>query len=482
MPRHAQIQQTPFYLAVAAVCAVFAAFVELPAILNWYRDCFHAFDLGIYAQVMRDIGLSNINPEVYYYAPRFFADHFDPIIIPASIGAKFIDPSLWAMLVELGFIVGGITLLVRAFQKFSFPPSLSLTLLALFLFSTGIVSALNYPVHPTTWSTFFFFLLAVALARNANGLVLFSAFALLWFKEEHVFVVAALSAWFAAKRQAQLSAALGALAAIWGLGVFVLRPKLLGPTSSYASNFIGSWITNPWAMLQITIFSGGNWRYWAELFGPFIPLLIWRARDKNMAAPRFNYGMLAALVPLVGIRFVANKWGFQYGAVLTASLIGLFIVVPRDEPEKGSGGSKKLFIASPPPLVIGLTVVLLLASQLQFYGKNSIKTLFRGGLSTCPAAPERLEEIATARQLIQKHTELPLYAIGNLVPRSIGYHKEVRMLLVGLDPKEDQFLWFSEGPPTGDPWAIGANRQYSGKRGGRELLHGQYVSLWLYGR
>jgi len=421
-------------VGVVALLAVYVSLVELPVLLNWQRYCNNGFDLGIFAQAVREMGHGDFNPWIPIYSMRFFADHFDPIVVPVSVLAGLMDPSLYLMLVESGAVLGAFALLVRFAVKSGYSVSLTLCLGALFLFSCGVINAVTFPVHPSTWATVVFLGLAVATARDRAGWIVALALALLLFKEEHTFVVLALGLHYVRLKRFRLGASLLALGGAWYVLAFHLRPLITGPTSPYTESFLRPWQEDFGGTLSRTFTSSARWLVWLELFVPFGPLLFvaWRRG-------RLNGAMFAALVPILAIRLIADRWTHQYGAIVTATLAGLFVV-------PGEWTRDRV-----PRAAVALTAVLLLGAQLQFLGQYSFKTLFRGGLTHCPASTERIEELSLARREIARFPQLPLYASGNLLPRFME-HDALEQLGTTTHVPSGPFLVLTEGPPTGSAW------------------------------
>lgn len=421
-------------VGVVALLAVYGLLVELPTLLNWQRYCNNGYDLGIYAQAVRDIGRGDLNPWIAIYNMHFFADHFDPIFVLISGLGSLMDPSLYLMLVELGAILGAFALLVRFAVKADYSASLTLCLGALFLFSCGVINAVTFPVHPSTWATIVFLGLAVATARDRVGWIVALALALLLFKEEHIYVVLALGLYYVLLKRFRLGAGLLVLGSAWYVLTFHLRPLLTGPITPYTESFLSPWREDFGGALARTFTSGATWLVWLELFVPFGPLLFvaWRRG-------RLNGAMLAVLVPILAIRLIGNRWTHHYGAIVTASLAGLFVVPSTWTHEKV------------PRVAVALTALLLLTAQVQFLGKHSFKTLFRGGLTHCPASAERLDELSLARREIARFPQAPLYATGNLVTRFME-HDVLEQLGTTTRAPSGPFLVMTEGPPTGSAW------------------------------
>ena len=54
-------------VGVVALLAAYGILVELPTLLNWQRYCNNGYDLGTYAQAVRDIGRGDLNHWIAIY-------------------------------------------------------------------------------------------------------------------------------------------------------------------------------------------------------------------------------------------------------------------------------------------------------------------------------------------------------------------------------------------------------------------------------
>lgn len=379
--------------ALLLILALWLGLVATPVLINWSRYCYHNYDLGIYAQALQKISWGDLNPWLSVRQLRIFNDHFDPILIPLAPLAKWIEPSLAAILIELAFVVAtGLVLWRRSAWAG-----------AAFLFSTGVTAAVTFPAHPATWSVLPLAFLLIGLPepggnRSGTGVWLW-AIALLCFKEEYVPVLLFLGVASLFVRALPRKTALQviAISALWGIGVFWLRPKLLGPTSGYGSSFVAEWLQSPAAAFHSKVLDAGIWRGIRDLLLPFVPIWIWMWRS------RIRPALPALLVfgALFGIRLLSGRWSHHYWIPLVICLVLL--------PGKAA-------LESMPRRVAAWSLCLLLLVQVPYLGRHAGRTLFRGGLAHCPADPARLAELAEMRRLVESN-QLPILATGQLVPR-----------------------------------------------------------------
>jgi hypothetical protein len=416
------MKRTPFYLAL--IVTGWAGLVGAPVLLNWSRYCFNNYDLGIYSQALAKITWTNLNPWLSVRQINVFNDHFDPVVALLSLLAKWADPSLAAIMIELGFVLVTAWAISRKAVDSPTPlPAWHMT--TLLLFSTATTAAVTFPVHPATWSILPLAIMLSALADGHRATGFLAAFVLLWFKEEYIHVLAFMGVGLVLSRKRQSGLQLLGLSCAWAVVVFGIRPRLLGPSMEYATSLLSNWVATPAATFRERILDFGVWKGIAELVLPFAPVFLWMRRER--IAP--NVPALLALIGLFGIRLISGRWSHHYWIPLLVCLL----LIP------GPSGRRL------PSRLSMISVVLLLVIQLPYLGKYVGRSLVRGGLSHCPADPERLREIGEAMDLIREearqHGPIPVIAGGNLVPRL-------------LDQPEVLHLGTRFTPPTQASWLL----------------------------
>ncbi len=140
----------------------------------------HAFDFAIYDRTAWHYGRLQFN----YYENLIFknkmADHFEPILIlPGIIYLIYESPyvllGLEALIIALGFVP------IYLIAKKKLKSGVAGILLGFsFVFFLGVLSAVNFPIHPGSWlATFYGFMLYFALERKFKWYYLFLCLALL---------------------------------------------------------------------------------------------------------------------------------------------------------------------------------------------------------------------------------------------------------------------------------------------------------------
>lgn len=438
-----------------------------PVLINWSRYCYRAYDLGIYAQALNRLSLTDLNPYLPIRSLHIFSDHFDPILILFAPLAKIIESSLAMIVVELGFILATALVLLAYIAKKKIDPKLGNTLILLFLMSTGTQTALHFPGHPGTWVVLPLILLAITMASNHRLGILLSAASLLLFKEESVPILGSLALYFGFRKRKDLALPLAGISIAGFVAIFWYRTQILTDYQSYSGQFLAPWKSDFFATLLQRLTSSGLQKVYLYLLLPFIPLLIWAKRTKYP----INLGMGVAGLSYFLIRFVAGRWDLHYEIPVAACLIGLFLTSQRNQ-------------SQPPARTIWLTAMLVVACQHQYYGKVFYRTYFEGGMQDCPSDHERLTELQYAREAILERRGATIFASGILAPRLIEFG-EVHHLETStkINEQSGAFLLIQEKGPTGYPWPKSHQENsknlndLKSKRKHHALLEGNYVEL-----
>ena len=114
------------------------------------NNCLNSYDFGIYQQAIYD-SFSYLNPNPFLSVRNIHAlqDHFDPIFLLAGPWSALFNYSPYSLLVfEWFFVVATLIALIY----FSNDTKSALFWSLMLLWNRGLLNALNFPIHPTTWA------------------------------------------------------------------------------------------------------------------------------------------------------------------------------------------------------------------------------------------------------------------------------------------------------------------------------------------
>lgn len=339
------------------ILLTFIFLVEAPILLNFFRHCFHAWDLGIYGQALQKISASDLNPWIPIRNIRIFNDHFDPILLAFSPLTRWVQPALAVLMIECAFILGSGFLLFHLGKKNRLNTSVWVTLCLLLFFHAGTIQAMTFPGHPATWAVFPLILLSISIAWQKPWAIVLTMLGLFLFKEEFIFLGIVLAGHGFYRKKIRLALLLVALSLSWAIFVFYLRPLFLGTTTEYASEFLKPWLEQPIEALKTSILNLGMLKKILLLLLPFLPLAYWTKKNKI----KLNAEMLLCFLCLLGIRLITKRWGYHYDIALTATLVGVFLTSALQACASIRFPQSRSLVA--------FTAVLLLGFQLQFLGK-----------------------------------------------------------------------------------------------------------------
>lgn len=397
------------------------------------RHCYHAYDLGIYAQAIEGLARGEWNPRISIHGMRIFNDHFDPVLFLAAPLARWFRAAYVAVGFDLGCALLSALPLFWLGWRGRLAASLAAAGITYALLNRGLVSALEFPAHPVTWAVFPAALLGAACLRDRRGLMFASLTLLFLCKEEFPFAGLCLGAWYVWRGERRFGGLVAAWSAVWIAVAFGLRPLLLGPTYPY-----GGWLAvrmrSGMGMLDA---EGGldleAARRLLECLAPLLPLAWWTWRSRARA----NAPALVAAAPLVAVRALGGIWKHHYLAPVDALLLAGTLP---------SGGPR------PPRRIAAASIALTL---LSLAGPLQRGAAFAGGEASprCPPDPGRLEAIERAGERLLAEAEGKALVGGNLAPLLAARPDLYPLGGRGTEGETFRFV-LVEKPPAGEPWPL----------------------------
>lgn len=417
------------YLAAAiALLAGFEPALFARLALNIHNN----FDLGIYARALHLISWKDLNPWLTNRETKIFNDHFDPILLFAAPWVKLGDPSRIAMALEALIVVATGLPIVWLYRRAAISASVAAAAIAFLLLNRATVSAVEFPVHPTTWAMLPMTWLGAALLMDRKGHVLVALTLLFACKEEFPFVGVMLALYYVYQRQWRFASLVGAWSALWIVGVLVLRPLLLGEVQHHASHrFVD--LSDPLAGLTAAS-TAVNWQRLMQVTLPLAPLAAWMLFQRR----RPIWALWLLPLPLVLIRFLAGAWTAHYLAPIAP--LWLMGLLPR-------GADARL-----PRTLTAATMVLLLVVDWGPLQRAADTFAQPAAIAWAPRDSARLASIAAGRDYLLQHPQGKALVQGNLIPRLVT-RPDLYQVAGSHDPAEHEFQYvFIEQPPNGNPW------------------------------
>jgi uncharacterized membrane protein len=414
------------------------ALVTLPTWFRAHGFGYSNFDFGIYSQALAHLSTNAPNPWLSGRQIHVFNDHFDPILIFPAFFTRFLPAAEVGLLTE--GLCAGLSLVPLAWLAREERLSQSAVWLcgALLTFHLGVTRALGFPFHPTTWAMAPMAWLMASLILERWRIAWVALVLLMACKEEFPFVGLALSVYVFLRAPRRWAWAFLATSVSWGFAALILRPRLLGDVMPYATQPFQGWSQDVGAFLMQrltapTLTDIGN------LVVAFIPP--WAYVLTRRQYPTHLTWLMAALAPMLAIRFLARAWGDHYGAVVVSALVFSLAALL---------GQQRI-----PQWVIALTILVLgltNESLLRRDVRALLGTQRWASSAGCTDSPERQTAVAAAVSTMRSAPG-PLLVSGNLVPwlaeRSDVYAFGGPQPL-GLVPRSVLL----ERPPCGDTWGM----------------------------
>ena len=423
----------PWSVLTAIIFAIFLLVVWIPVERAWVYSCFNNYDLGIYAQAISLLGWGNLNPWLSTRDIHLFNDHFDPVLFLAAPLRNVWHPSLVMIRVEMIclLLAAAPPLWLAARGLISKP--IGFFSCALILLGPMTLDAAFYPAHPGTWSLaplswMLAFLFSGFWRRTFVAMIL--AFLC---KEEYpaATLLLGLALLFQGHRREGLWISM--VSGLWLLGVFVVRPFVIGPSGMYSD----------------AVSSGGGLALLLEIetLGPILKRLlfvllpasvIWFAMGRRRPDQwRFVELILTMIFVMVAVRLLGGYWGNHRSAPLSVMAAYLGI---------GMAGTWRP--TKHAKISLGLTAVLLILP-----GIETGTRLLRGRdfKKHCPNEPSRLAAISVAENMIRANPDGPVLAEGNLLPRLVDLPGIAQ---IGATKSLDFKYFLTEKYTARNPWPL----------------------------
>lgn len=430
--------------------------VSLPTWLRAWGFGFSNYDLGIYSQALARLALDPPNPWLSGRQIHLFNDHFDPILFLVAPFARLFPA------VQVGLVVEALCALLALVPLGWLAKEGRLSLRALWMLGgvlalhPGVTQALGFPFHPTAWAMAPMAWLLAALVLERWRIAIVALVLLLCCKEEFPFVGLALSPFLFFRAPRKFAWAFVGTSVAWGVFALVLRPRLLGEVMPYASLPFRGLEDGVGAFLSARL-SRGALASMGDLVVSFVPVMVWLGWDQvkvrrpstspgvNGWAPISPSGvqgrwLFAALLPMLGIRFLSVAWKDHYGAVVVAAAVLAFAAVVQN---------RKV-----PWLVVISTLALVLINDESLL-RRDLKSL-RGvqgwaASAGCEDAPGRANAVRAAVEKVRP-VKGPLFVSGNLLPW-LAERDDVYAFGGPQPASITPRVVLLERPPCGDTWA-----------------------------
>lgn len=291
------------------------------AVLN---NCLSSYDLGLYYQALVNMADGQTNPYLTIRTLNIFNDHFEPILflaVPSVFLSGFspVGPIIFEWAIFCTFIFGLIK--IKGSQN-------SGKILFLCLFARGFLTALNFPVHPNTWSIVSWLSLVYFIYRGNFKFILLSAFSLILYRESNVFGLVGLFLFYLTSfdKKKIIYSALTCLLGL--LVVFKLRPWMVGATYDYGGVFI-SGILDQHVFFILERLGELDIKSFLKVFFPLLlpTFLAYKAESSPFIKSKL-FLLLCLLSPIFFLHLLAGKIHYHYGITFVAPLLCYFVLSP----------------------------------------------------------------------------------------------------------------------------------------------------------
>ncbi|MDD0852553.1 hypothetical protein HBN50_05555 [Halobacteriovorax sp. GB3] len=378
-----------------------------------WHNCIHATDFSIYQEAIYDIAhLKDFNPFITMRDTKIFNDHFDPIIfLAAPFVALFNYQAESLIMFEFLWLIG---IVLFFWMKSDLKTEQKLTGIFCIFLTKGLLSGLFFPIHPSTWAMFPCFTLTYSIYKNKKTGILLSVLALFAFKESFAFGTLILGIWYLIKRDYKFSSIIVFLSLASLVFSFKLRAIILGPTVSYGSNLLSSYIDNPVESFT-SLIKEFPYKDFIKVLAPFVLPIGFYLKKSKQGLKDPVYGTLFFIAPLLAIFILKKSIHYQYGAQIVAPLLALILFAPIE---------KNVFATKKFPFFIALIFFLTGMGRMT----KAFNLVFLDKSKTCEVSETKSKELIKIKEIIKHGEYKKIVATGSTIPTILIPGKEFYQL------------------------------------------------------
>jgi hypothetical protein len=383
-----------------------AALIILRNLKLLQYNCLNALDFSIYQQGIINIAdRVSLNPFLTVRGFNAFGDHFIPMMLTAV-------PFMWVTnnsphtLIIIEFIFFLLPVLIFYLHTKKLNSEFFFLTFVLF-FSKGLLSGLEFPIHPDYWSLPFWILIILFFEAKKSRELIITSFILCMFKESFSFAIFTFGFYLCLIKDFKTGLKIVLIGISWTIFNFILRPIYLGPVADYGGGVFAGAASSPLNYI-LQRFTQFNYLNWLKIYLPFFIPILWILKNKVKS---LNHHLIATFFltsPLFLLHFLTSKFYFHYNIVFIGPLIGCLMCAKFFNDFKQS---KKIFIT---------TCLLFFFTSTSHYTKY-VKFLFNlKNTDKCSVTSE--QQIATKQvinYLNKIDTSLKIFASGGIIPRAM---------------------------------------------------------------
>ena len=313
-------------LTLYFIFIILIIFQAVHGVIGFKYNCYN-LDPSIYLQAIARAGHNlDFFPFSTVRGHHIFMDHIDPIILPVGVLLRLFSINVfslsifeWMMALVIPFIIA-----LKAQNKFDSTLE-KIFILSLVIFSKGILDAIHFPIHPTTWAITGIFFFLWAMERSNFWHIIAGTLFLSSFKE--IFPIAIfLSGLYGIFIQKNIKVGIS-ISSISAIFIFVFLKKAELFEFSSTIDFYVHDRLQVGTLMSLTKLKNrfNDLSFWKEVFKVTIPYLIPLAlvirKDKKiLKSSSFHHSMIM-FASMFGIHVFSKSIGYHYSITIVAPLI-----------------------------------------------------------------------------------------------------------------------------------------------------------------
>jgi hypothetical protein len=385
---------------------VCAALIILRNLKLLQYNCLNALDFSIYQQGIVNItDRVSLNPFLTVRGFNAFGDHFIPMMLTAVPFMWITNNSPYTLIiVEFVFFLLPVLIFYLHTKKLN---NEFFFLTFILFFSKGLLSGLEFPIHPDYWSLPFWILIILFFDAKKYRDLIITSFIICMFKESFSFSILTFGFYLCILKNFKTGITILFIGLGWTLFNFVLRPIYLGPAADYGGGVFAGAVTSPitYLMQRFTQF---NYLNWLKIYLPFFIPIIWIVKNRVRSLSHNLFAAIALTSPLFLLHFLTSKFYFHYNIVFIGPLIGCLMCQNFFNDFKEA---KKLF---------ALTCILFLITSSSHYTKYTQFLFNLKKTDKCVVSPnQQVASQQVVNYLAQIDTSLKVFASGGIIPKAM---------------------------------------------------------------
>lgn len=397
---------------ILVISIIFLLIPFLFVVKSSFFNCFHASDFSIYQQAFYQIAYNfDLNPYITVRNVEILNDHFDPIIYLGALWVKLFGYTSVNTAIFI-YVMALLAPAVYLYRRGRLNNFLLAYYMALILLSKGISEGLQFPIHPTTWTTFPILILFSSLLKKDDNKIILSSIFLFTYKEIFPIAIICVSFYLLVfEKRKKVAVTLLLICGAWLLYVLKLRHLISDyQTVSYSGRITDRFFADPVGSI-LAVFNYEIIKNLFKLYLPFTPLLYLVKKSKCDDDKRIFIYALLFLAPIVAIQVYMQLIGDHYSSMLLAPIIAVCVFLNKET----LFDNRKVVV----------TMCLFVALAGMGRHTRSVKRIVKNSDKYCLMTSDKEAQTKKIEELLENNEGSRILATGGVIPRLLKPNMDI---------------------------------------------------------